>query len=234
MTNGIRIALADLDDLEVMARLAALRNAVARADAPFLHRLTAEQVQGELRIGHDGEGGEHVVAVSGGRVVGHGELHHSSWDNLDGATLRVTVHPDTRRRGVGTALVTTLEARAAELGRTKLGTDAWAGSPGPGFAAGHGYREALRIALRRQHLIRLDRSATGRRYDEVAAGAPGYEHRGHRLGLLLKLEMLRWLAETEPALETLDTWNAESNRHMVAVNEALGYRVLGSKLLLQK
>jgi GNAT superfamily N-acetyltransferase len=58
-------------------------------------------------------------------------------------------------------------------------------------------------------------------------------HRGHRLGLLLKLEMLRWLAEEEPQVETVDTWNAESNDHMVAVNEALGYRVLGRALAFQ-
>ena len=58
-------------------------------------------------------------------------------------------------------------------------------------------------------------------------------HRGHRLGLLLKADMLRWLAETEPALEAVDTFNAESNDHMVAVNERLGYRVMGRELQYQ-
>src|SRR5680860_143095 len=51
-------------------------------------------------------------------------------------------------------------------------------------------------------------------------------HRGHRLGLVLKIEMLRWLRSTEPQLRTLDTWNSASNDHMIAVNEALGYRVI--------
>lgn len=55
-------------------------------------------------------------------------------------------------------------------------------------------------------------------------------HRGHRLGVLLKLEMLRWLAEAEPQLAEIDTWNAESNDHMIGVNEALGYRVMGRVL----
>ena len=36
-------------------------------------------------------------------------------------------------------------------------------------------------------------------------------HRGHRLGLLLKADMMRWLADAEPELEQLDTWNMESN-----------------------
>jgi hypothetical protein len=52
-------------------------------------------------------------------------------------------------------------------------------------------------------------------------------HRGHRLGLLLKAEMLLWLADEEPQLERIYTWNAESNRHMIEVNERLGYRAMG-------
>jgi len=59
-------------------------------------------------------------------------------------------------------------------------------------------------------------------------------HRGNRLGLLLKLEMNRWLRETQPQLETIDTWNAESNGYMIGVNEALGYRVVGRELAVQK
>ena len=39
--------------------------------------------------------------------------------------------------------------------------------------------------------------------------------------------MMRWLAEQEPQIEAIDTWNAESNDHMIAVNERLGYRVVG-------
>jgi GNAT superfamily N-acetyltransferase len=50
-------------------------------------------------------------------------------------------------------------------------------------------------------------------------------HRGHRLGLLLKAEMMAWLAEAEPQVRWVDTWNAESNSHMIGVNEALGYRI---------
>jgi RimJ/RimL family protein N-acetyltransferase len=52
-------------------------------------------------------------------------------------------------------------------------------------------------------------------------------HRGHRLGLLTKAAMLSWLAEAEPQVERIVTWNAASNRHMIAVNEELGYEVWG-------
>ncbi len=51
-------------------------------------------------------------------------------------------------------------------------------------------------------------------------------HRGHRLGLLLKIEMLRWLREAEPQARWMDTWNAADNSYMIAVNEKLGYRVV--------
>jgi len=59
-------------------------------------------------------------------------------------------------------------------------------------------------------------------------------HRGHRLGVLLKADMLAWLHEAEPQVETIDTWNAESNDHMIEVNEALGYRIMGRELEFQR
>jgi GNAT superfamily N-acetyltransferase len=59
-------------------------------------------------------------------------------------------------------------------------------------------------------------------------------HRGHRLGLLLKADLGRWLLEVEPDLRTVDTWNAASNPHMVGVNERLGYRVVGEAVELQQ
>ncbi len=60
------------------------------------------------------------------------------------------------------------------------------------------------------------------------------EHRGHRLGLRLKATMLRRLATVEPQLETIDTWNAESNTHMLAVNDLLGCVVVGRGELVQR
>ncbi len=75
-----------------------------------------------------------------------------------------------------------------------------------------------------------ERPALGNQEDTAVARA----HRGHRLGALLKAEMVLWLADAEPQLETVDTWNAESNDHMVAVNELLGYRVMGRELEFQR
>ncbi|MGH3299907.1 MAG: GNAT family N-acetyltransferase [Trebonia sp.] len=51
------------------------------------------------------------------------------------------------------------------------------------------------------------------------------QHRGHRLGLLIKTAMLEWLAEAEPAIELIETGNASSNDHMIAVNDVLGFEL---------
>jgi GNAT superfamily N-acetyltransferase len=49
-------------------------------------------------------------------------------------------------------------------------------------------------------------------------------HRGHRLGALVKVANLRLAREHEPELRVIDTWNAAVNRHMIAINEAMGFR----------
>jgi len=51
-------------------------------------------------------------------------------------------------------------------------------------------------------------------------------HRGHRLGLLVKVAMLERLAGREPQLERIITGNADVNEHMIAINVALGYQIL--------
>lgn len=53
------------------------------------------------------------------------------------------------------------------------------------------------------------------------------EHRGHRLGMLVKAENIRRLAELEPRATRILTWNADENEHMLAVNDAFGFRLHG-------
>jgi GNAT superfamily N-acetyltransferase len=52
------------------------------------------------------------------------------------------------------------------------------------------------------------------------------DHRGHRLGTLVKIENVRFTQSHEPALRYIDTWNAASNGPMIAINEALGFRAV--------
>lgn len=49
-------------------------------------------------------------------------------------------------------------------------------------------------------------------------------HRGRGLGLALKRHAMREAADLLKGRRRISTWNAASNTHMIAVNEALGYR----------
>ena len=49
------------------------------------------------------------------------------------------------------------------------------------------------------------------------------EHRGRRLGLLVKAANLQLLAEVQPEARRIHTWNAGENRHMLAINERMGF-----------
>ncbi|MFK4728361.1 GNAT family N-acetyltransferase [Agromyces mediolanus] len=52
-------------------------------------------------------------------------------------------------------------------------------------------------------------------------------HRGHRLGLLLKLANLVALHGTAPERTRVHTWNADENAHMLRINLGLGFRPYG-------
>ena len=60
------------------------------------------------------------------------------------------------------------------------------------------------------------------------------EHRGRRLGTLLKLASLAELGRLSPATRYVSTWNAQENTSMIAVNDALGARTNGRIGTLQK
>jgi GNAT superfamily N-acetyltransferase len=92
------------------------------------------------------------------------------------------------------------------------------------------HRESGELAGQTVVAVEGLRPQIGHQHDTSVVGA----HRGHRLGLLLKTGMLTWLAEREPQLKTVDTWNAESNDHMIAINEQLGYRIMGRGVQFQR
>jgi len=321
--------LAHDGDTSLLEGVVALENAVNATDSPWVHDQTLEGLIGYLRHGWDGEAPELHVGVLDGRVVATGNVHVSEWDNLDLAWLGVQVHPDLRRRGLGTLMWAHVSKRAADLGRSKVGADAWDGTGGEPFANTQGLVRKSQSINRRQHLEDLDLDEVRSLRDAAAEAASAYElvriegrtpdellpamsdmvasindaplddleiedevfpperirsyedaqiaqdhrlyrvlarhrdtgelaghtvvaveaarpaighqhdttvvrtHRGHRLGLLLKADMNLWLAETEPALRTVDTWNAESNDHMISVNETLHYRWMGRGLEMQ-
>ncbi len=323
------IPLAHDGDSELLEGAVALENATHVADSPWVHDQTVEHLVGSMRYGWDGEAPEYHVGLLDGRVAAVGNVHVSEWDNLDLAWLDVTVHPDQRREGLGSQMWAHVLKRTAELGRSKIGADAWDGTAGEPFLNKQGLVRKSQAINRRQHVEELDLAEVRTHHEEAAGAAAAYElirieghtpvdllpamsemvaaindaplddleiedevfpperirayeeaqiargyrlhrivarhrdsgelaghtvvavniarphigfqhdttvvrsHRGHRLGLLLKADMNLVLADAEPALRTVDTWNAESNDHMIAVNEILHYRWMGRGLEMQ-
>ena len=80
--------------------------------------------------------------------------------------------------------------------------------------------------------VRVD--DTDHEHGQVGITIVDPRHRGHRLGLALKVATHDLALASYPGLVTLDTSNAEVNTHMNAVNEALGYRTIETLLELQK
>lgn len=60
--------------------------------------------------------------------------------------------------------------------------------------------------------------------DETIVDPP---HRGHRLGLMVKIANLRRLLHDRPGVQSVWTGNADTNSFMISVNEKLGYEVAG-------
>ncbi len=277
-----------------------------------------------------------LAAVLAGRVVGAAEVRMHLRDNTHRLDVSLMVHPDSRRLGVGSALLTEVERMARAAGRTVVGGESQAATSATGealpsqertsaFAARHGY-SAANVELRSvldvdgspllARLAGLDREvaqhATGYVVETVVGELPGSwladqadlertlsidipmgevvvepevwdaeragravafdlatgrlrvqsvarylgtgrivaytvllgpsagsttafqegtlvarGHRGHRLGLAVKLACLRRLLAERPDVRRVSTWNAEDNAAMLRVNRALGYQLVG-------
>ena len=109
--------------------------------------------------------------------------------------------------------------------------------------------DALRAARGARFLIAVAQHlASGRLVacTELAIGAeaPGQawqmltvvrpDHRGHRLGLAVKLANLDALARQEPRVGVVVTGNAVVNAPMIAVNDMMGFEVAGEGNFWQK
>jgi len=289
-----------------------------------------------------------AVAVQDGQVVGYVDTWAPLLDNLNQCGIDVTVHPDHRRQGIGTALLDWAQAWAANLGRTTYtgwmmapclapgapaviaptGDAFPADYPGWQFAVHHGF--ALE-QVERGSTLRLPVANLAQLRDEAAAQSAGYrlltwlddlptpwhddfaalrsrvtidapyagieteqevwdaerlvkqwelsrslgnhrltlvaqheasgqlvaftelfwhpsnpklawqgytfvraDHRGHKLGLLLKASALEALPAANPTIDHIATDNAGENSWMLAINHALGYELSTLAAALQK
>ncbi|WP_051325788.1 GNAT family N-acetyltransferase [Glycomyces tenuis] len=175
-----------------------------------------------------------------GRVVGHMNLTFYLDSNPHLAQLRVFVHPEHRRRGVGSALLDRAVEITLEAGRTTLNTEAalfWEGGParteaGAGFLEKRGFSRALTCVNRRCMVDAIEPSEEDRMFAEtLAAAGDDYELR-QWVGrvpddLVVSLCRMESMIVSEIPLGELDVEPEESDdeklRAAEAVNEAEGY-----------
>lgn len=320
-------------DEPLAAEVTAVLAAAWPVDCP--HETVPPQRTNLLRLIHGWDSAGPVRVLNAyddrGGVVGHATVDISHWeDNQDLAWIELTVVPQQRGRGYGSALLEAATEYAVGLGKTLLMGGTWKGSPADAFCRRHGYEPGQHNVQRRLDLPTLDWDRIDKLHGEATRKAAGYEliriagqppeellpdlvevtaaindaplddlhlekevfskervrafgaaqagremrvyrllarsladrswagqtivavdsnqqtlgdqldtsvvvsHRGHSLGMLLKSEMLRWLRDTEPQLTQIDTWNAATNSHMIAVNDLLGCRVVAHSTIWQR
>jgi GNAT superfamily N-acetyltransferase len=318
------------DDAALIDGVVEMYAAADAVDSPWRHGLTPRFVRALLVHGWDGDPFRFFAGVEDGQVVAAADLVTPTRDNLNNAWFGAAVHPQHRRRGLGTQMYDHLERLAAAEGRTVMGTEAVDNDAARAFAQARGYELKYVGVHRRQALADIPAEQLDAAYEEAHAAAADYElvriagpltdeqieqtlpvvsaindapidelvmedevftvervrdyeqsqidrgmrmyrvwarhrdtgevaghtvvgveidrphfgdqhdttvlpkHRGHRLGLLLKADMMRWLREVEPQVNSIITDNAGSNAHMIAVNERLGYQVVGRVLEYQR
>ncbi|WP_198667602.1 GNAT family N-acetyltransferase [Glycomyces dulcitolivorans] len=331
----------DPADDRTVGEILALVNAVLSADAPENRRPVEQTFRAELRQERPGLDIAYFAAVEDGALAGYIGIALMVGDNPHLAMAELMVHPDHRRRGIGTTLIDHYTEYASSRGRTDLtaGTlTTWGDGPrrpetGARFLERNGYTLALVNVHRRSRTDALDEDAERRLWDqalaaseadyavrswagpapddlieslcrldamtrtevptgdieleaeqvdverarakEAAAAAihevplktaavhratgevvaythlhayrdPAAEyatqgmtivdpaHRGHRLGMLVKLANLRQLRERYPRVQEIWTENADVNDHMIAINTALGYEAVDALSVYQR
>jgi GNAT superfamily N-acetyltransferase len=164
---------ATVTDADV-ADLHALVGAVAAVDRPHDPVPPAAELAARLRRSERPDRRlVHLVTRTDAGLAGYASIWLSLLDNLKMGLADIRVHPEQRRRGVGTALLRAVAAELTADGRTILLGETDAGGPGDEFARAAGGR-----------IVETDRLSLLRLADvnwapvEAAATAP---HPGYRL-----------------------------------------------------
>jgi RimJ/RimL family protein N-acetyltransferase len=109
-----------------------------------------------------------------GRVDGWYRLRLPDKENRDRGNLGLSVHPNARRRGIGTALLRHAAARAASHQRSVLASWAFQDSPGAAFASRMGAAPGLVDARRVLTLAKIPMGRIAALREQAAHAAAGY------------------------------------------------------------
>jgi RimJ/RimL family protein N-acetyltransferase len=128
-----------------------------------------------LREGYENTPGETWVASDAdGGIVGFYRMQLWSLENLDRASLGPVVHPATRRRGFGRALLRHEAERAAANDRSVLSGVVVTGSAGAAFAQALGAKLELGEVKRVQYLDKIAPGLVGALRQQAERAARGY------------------------------------------------------------
>ena len=179
--GGMELRPVDIHDDAVMRdfhRVVDRANHVDREDAP---RLTCDEFVAAVRAPDSGERADHVAAYDGDTMLGVATAYLFLLDNTDKGWLEVSVHPDHRGRGVGTALldrvtsVVVAEGRSELIADSKIPFDRLDDHPYKAFAARHGFHQSNIEVVRH-----LDLPVDDQRLEEWTALA-GEKTDGYRI-----------------------------------------------------
>jgi GNAT superfamily N-acetyltransferase len=179
----ILIATVDPSDESALREWWATANA-AHVDRPYDLRLSWAFTRASLSRPNAERKSVLLAAFDGeGRMVGSARLQLSLRDNTHMAYADVDVPAGDRRRGIGSGLLTEIEARARAAGRTHLLGEAFA--PPGGRLSVIAAAVAPDGTLAGVSDLRLSMDDPGKAFIGITMVAK--EHRGHSLGLAMKL-----------------------------------------------
>lgn len=165
-------------DLDLAEALVAVDRASLEQSGLELQAQSGPSRMTSLHSGNDGRPFDGLwTAFLEDQVVGWATLELPWRDNLELARVRIMVHPDRRRQGLGTRLLELALAAARENGRTSIATLAWVSSDGVPFLAARGFSTSGQhpYDVRRLDLHDTPTARWQQLYDEAAPRAADYE-----------------------------------------------------------
>ncbi|HUB38685.1 MAG TPA: GNAT family N-acetyltransferase [Streptosporangiaceae bacterium] len=172
------VQITDLDpaDEQALLELHELGCACDPVDRPHVPPPTLAETTVELSRAYPGSDLLTLLArVDDGRLAGYASLALPVADNTANALVDIVIHPDLRRRGVGTALAAATRERLRAHGRTVAIGFVRSDSPGVPFAAALGAREQVSRLRNILYLDTVSAEVIDGLLTEATTRAAGYE-----------------------------------------------------------